>query len=81
MISYNYLVLVKRIPLTRTNRVEKAFKTSGMLNSRSFTGVTSGLESFDNSLASPLPLPLPVVRAAVVFAATTLELPGSSEKL
>lgn len=76
-ISHNYLVRVKRIPLTRTKRIEKAFKISGMLSLRSFTGVTSGLESFDNCLASPLPLPLPVVRASVVFTATALELIGS----
>ena len=77
MILYKYLVRVKRIPLIRTNRVEKTFKTSEMLNSRSFAGDASGLESFDNSLVSPLPRPLPAGRAATGVAVTGLGLPGS----
>lgn len=65
------------MPLSRTNRVLNALKTSDILDVFSLTKLASCLVSFGGSLASPLPRPFPVVRTEPVLAAEVLASPRS----
>lgn len=72
-----YLVRVKRMPLRRTKRMQKALHISSTLDTFSLIGLDPILVSLDATFISAFPLPLPLIRMFDSLATETLASPIS----